>query len=642
LYDLLGKRTGKGCQKSKERRVKFNVVASTLVAASMALSANVSIQVNADSGHIPVSPWIYGRNGVGVSTDPAYPTNAADLSLPKEAGLRFARQNGGNNCTKYNWRKKISSHPDWYNNVYAEDWGFSAQEVETMLPGVQGMYGFQLLGWVASNTDNNFNDNAYNGSKWWKGVGQDLAGGGTPDTAGGSVPKKMGDPNKYLEPWPADSSAAILKHWFGPGGLGRDSTRFRYWSMDNEIEVWDGTHNDVDPPLTGHLITAEEAVQRWAAVAKAARKLYPGIKLVGPASSSEWQWYTWPKNTPVSYKGKNYCWPEYLIKRLAEIQDSTGVRMLDVYAVHFYLSATVRADVLQQHRLLWDTVYLDPNANGVYQVNGGWDTSIKHQMFFKRIQDWVDKYFGKGNGIEVGATEGALDGTVSNDPSMTATWYASMLGTFADHGAEIFSPWSWYAGMWETMHLFSRYGQTTRVKSVSSLDSLVSAYSSISARNDSMTVILVNRSASSQTANVSLVGFTPTGSGTSLRLANLSGETFVSHAQNALQRGTVSVSNGAFSTDLPAYSVTAYVFAKPASAIARRSEPVQMRRATNVLELQGGPEGGSVGLRGPSGIVMAQSSWKNGSVRFDLSGLPRGVYFVDWVGGRRKVTVASR
>lgn len=22
-------------------------------------------------------------------------------------------------CTKYNWRKKISSHPDWYSNVIA-------------------------------------------------------------------------------------------------------------------------------------------------------------------------------------------------------------------------------------------------------------------------------------------------------------------------------------------------------------------------------------------------------------------------------------------------------------------------------------------------------------------------------------------
>lgn len=616
--------------------------ASTLALASSALSANVSVQVLADSGRIPISPGLYGRNGVGVSVNPADPTEDSELFLPKEAGLRFARENGGNNCTKYNWRKKLSSHPDWYNNVYAQDWDVSAKEIQSKLPGVQGMYGLQLLGWVASNTNNNFNDYAYNQSSWWAGVGQDLAGGGTPNTAGGNVPLVKGDANKYLEPWPADSTAGILKHWFGPGDVGLDSNRFRYWSMDNEIEIWDGTHNDVDPALTGHLITAEECVQRWASVAKAARKHFPGIKLVGPASPSEWQWYTWPDKSVVQYKGASYSWPEFLIKRLAEIQDSTGVRMLDVYAIHFYLSATVREQVLQQHRLLWDTAYLDPNANGVFFSSGSYNNNEKHQMIFQRIQNWLDKYFGKGNGITVGATEGAISGSVSDSPSMTAVWYASMLGTFADHGAAIYTPWSWYPGMWETMHLFSRYGQSTRVKSTSSLDSLVSAYSSISTRADSLTVILVNRGPSSHTANVSLVGFAPGGTGNSLRLANLSGETFVSHTRNAIQQGTVSVSNGVFSTELPAYSVTAYQFARPVSTATRLSRTVDMRRVGNQLELRGGPDAGAVELCAASGVVVARSSWMDGMARFDLTGLPRGVYFLDWMGGRRNVTVLPR
>ncbi|MEK7392977.1 MAG: glycoside hydrolase family 44 protein, partial [Fibrobacterota bacterium] len=267
--------------------MKFNIVATLLVAASLAQAASVSIRVDSDSGRIPISTGLYGRNGSGVTVNPSEPAKDADLFLPKEAGLRFARENAGNNCTKYNWRKKLSSHPDWYNNVYAQSWDFSAQETQTKLPDVQAMYGFQLLGWVASNTNNNFNDYAYNQSQWWAGVGQDLAGGGTPNTTGGSVPAVWGDASKYLEPWPADSSTGILKHWFGAGGMGLDSNRFRYWSMDNEIEIWDGTHNDVNPRLTGHLLTAEEAVQRWAAVAKAARKHFPGIKLVGPASPSE-------------------------------------------------------------------------------------------------------------------------------------------------------------------------------------------------------------------------------------------------------------------------------------------------------------------------------------------------------------------
>jgi hypothetical protein len=424
-----------------------------------------------------------------------------------------------------------------------------------------------------------------------------------------------------------------------------DSNQFRYWGMDNEVEIWNSTHDDIDPGMFGHILTAEECVQRWAAVAKAARKFYPGIKLAGPASASPWQWYTWPNESPIPYNGRNYCWPEYLIKRLAEIQDSTGVRMMDVYDVHFYLPGNTK-EVIQQHfRLLWDTTYYGPNndatrwASGVYD----WQDPQMHEMFFKRINDWCDTYFGKGNGITVGASESGMDSAVSNHPSETATWYASIIGTFADHGAAIFTPWNWSPGMWETVHLFARYAQADRVKSTSSYDTLVSAYSSISKRNDSMTVILVNRGPSTQTADVSLSGFAPASTGTTLSLSGLTGETFVSHTQNALQKGTVSVSGGKFTADLPGYSITAYQFNASTTGIApHSSETVRMQRAQNHLDFLGGPSEGFAELRSPSGAVVARTPWTEGRARFDLSGLPRGVYFVDWVGGRQKVMVSPR
>jgi len=609
------------------------VVTALVLGMSAFSRAAVTITVQPDSGQIPISPAIYGKNGSGVSDNPANPSTDSALSLPREAGLRSARESGGNDCTKYNWRKQISSHPDWYNNVYAESWDFSAQETQSKLPAVQGIYGFQLLGWVASNTNNNFNDWAYNQSNYWSGVGQDLAGGGTLNPAGGSVPLVMGDANKYLQPWPADSSAAILGHWFGPGGLGLDSTRFRYWGMDNEVEIWNGTHNDVDTPLTGHLLTAEECVQRWAAVAKAARKFYPGIKLVGPASPSEWQWYTWPNASLVTDKGATYSWPEFLIKRLAEIQDSTGVRMLDVYDVHLYLSATVKAQVLQQFRLFWDTAYLDPNANGVHFADGNWNGNQQHQMFFKRIQDWVDKYFGTGSGISVGATESAIDGSVSGDPSETATWYASMLGTFADHGAAIFTPWSWYPGMWEVLHLFTHHAQTIRVKSTSSLDSLVSAYSSISAPGDSLTVILVNRDQSVQSVSVNLPGFISSGTGTTLQLANLTGETFVSNTQNALKQGTVAVAAGTFSLSLPSYSVTAVKIARTIPNGLAAGPPVHARlslTATRVI----GTVGDRLELFDSKGRLL-----RTGTGEVSLVGLPSGLVLARSQGQLLRVTL---
>lgn len=75
------------------------------------------------------------------------------------------------------------------------------------------MWAFQLIGWVAANNQNNFNDWNYNGSKWWEGVNQNLAGNGVLNPTGTKA-KVEGNPKLYLEPWPADSSTAILSHWF--------------------------------------------------------------------------------------------------------------------------------------------------------------------------------------------------------------------------------------------------------------------------------------------------------------------------------------------------------------------------------------------------------------------------------------------
>src|SRR5674476_111735 len=93
------------------------IVLLSCFSTSTILSQEASIIVNATVNKIKVSPYIYGRNN----------TFDKPAQFYKDAGLRFARMNGGNNATKYNWRKKISSHPDWYNNVYGNDWDKTAK-----------------------------------------------------------------------------------------------------------------------------------------------------------------------------------------------------------------------------------------------------------------------------------------------------------------------------------------------------------------------------------------------------------------------------------------------------------------------------------------------------------------------------------
>jgi hypothetical protein len=517
-------------------------------------SAQITIQVDANADLRKVSPYLYGRNNSFSSTNPNWSLPDEDLIRLRDAGVTFFRESGGNNCSKYNWRRKLSSHPDWYNNVYTNNWDQAAQTLQKNFPQAQGMWAFPLLGYAAKTNAANFADWDYNKSQWWEGVNQNLAGKGEPNATGVKA-KKEGDINLYLEKWSADSSAGILDHWFGTGGLGLNKNGIRYWNMDNEPEIWLGTHDDVMPVQ----ISPQEFMKRYVDLAKKVRQKYPDIKLVGPVTANEWQWYNWT-NTTVSDNGKSYPWLEFFIKSIADEQKASGVRLLDVLDIHFYPSTKKTEDVVQLHRVYFDRNYNFPEANGVKNVNGSYDNSQTKEYIFGRCNDWLAKYLGAGHGVTLGLTETGIDDSI--DPTVTAVWYGSTLGEFMKNQVEIFTPWSWKTGMWETLHLFSRYNQEFSVGGVSANEMLVSAYPTVNAAKDSMTVVLINRSpGQTQSVNIQFDHFTPVQEKASMyTLAQLPAtETFKSHTQNALKKSEVSASGNSLTVSLPAMSVSTVV-----------------------------------------------------------------------------------
>jgi hypothetical protein len=554
------------------------------------------ITVDAASGRRSVSPAIYGRNN-SLSDDPSRPTSKADWQKYRDAGVRLFRDNGGNNSTKYNWELKLTSHPDWYNNVYPHDWDFLAKSIAANAPDAGGLFAFQLTGWAAANRDNNFNDWGYNSSQWWTGVSNNWAGGGGPDQGDG-------DPQAYLMAWPADSTAGILDKWFGPGGLGLDPSRFRYWNMDNEPEVWNGTHDDVVPEP----IPAEEYLRKYFAVAKAARARMPEIRLLGPVATNEWQWYNWNNDRVRGADGKYYVWLEYFIKRVAEEQKASGVRLLDVVDLHFYPGETKAADIVNLHRVWFDRVYNYPGANGVKRAgSSAWDNGLTKEYVLGRCRGWLEKHLGPDHGVTLGVSE---IGVKTDDPNLTASWYASMLGVFADEGVEVFTPWDWKTGMWEVLHLFSRYGKTVRVSSTSDDSLAVSAYSTMNEAGDSLTVILVNRDLSqSREAKVSLSHFNVENGGyETLSLSRLpAAETFKSRSDNALKRATVSVENGSFTVSLPSLSVTAVILTGWSTDTTDGSGPSAMKLAFDIYPNPFNP-----------GTTFSYSISRSGRVKIDV------------------------
>ncbi len=542
-------------------RIFLSIVSAALVIASCAIrpdspgpqptptpviGAPVTLEVDPAATPQPISPYIYGGNNL---------VSSGNATRILESGLRFARENGGNNATKYNWEKKLSSHPDWYNNVYTNDWDAKAQYAEANFPNLNVMFAFQLLGQAAETTTQNFNDYAYNGSVWWSGVAQNLAGGGTVNPAGGPDALVEGNPALYLEDWLPADTVGILGHFFGSGAgqLSLDQGNFIYWSMDNEPEIWSGTHDDVMPTQC----SGAAFMDKYEAVGVAARNANPDVKLTGPVTCNEWQWYSYSGD--AGGRPDNLPWLQYFIKEVDARQDSTGRKLLDMVDIHFYPGETNPDDILQLHRVFFDETYDYPGARGLFTLNGGWDTSLRREYILKRARGWLAQY-GLTN-VGVGVTE--MD-VASSDPNVIAIWYASTIGEFMANGGEVFSPWSWKTGMWETLHLFSRFARDSffPIAVTSADDHLVSAYGTVDSGSGDVTIFLVNRSRTQTrpTAFALEPGSFADGDYQTRRLSNLPGaETFVSHTNNALVSSTVALASDSFSIDLPPLSVTAVI-----------------------------------------------------------------------------------
>ncbi|MDR3218614.1 MAG: T9SS type A sorting domain-containing protein [Dysgonamonadaceae bacterium] len=579
--------------------------------------AQVQISVDVTKQIKEISPYIYGRNN-NLSDDPTNPVTGQNWQLYKDAGLRFLRESGGNNSTKYNWRKKLTSHPDWYNNVYAHDWDYAARSLQENMPDAMGMWSFQLLAYAAKTGNANFDDWGYNQSQWTADVNKNWCG--------------NGDYTRYLEDWPADSTVGILSHWFNV--LGLDKAQFRYWNMDNEPEVWHSTHDDAMPQT----ISAEDYIQRYINVALKARTLFPEIKIAGPVFTNEWQWYNWQTGTvpDPQNSSKKYAWVEYFIKRIAEEQNRTGLRLLDVLDFHLYPENT-RDITLQIHRIFYDTSYDYPGANGCKVINGGWDNSITKEYIFKRSNDWLNKYMGENHGITMGISE--MGSLYSQDPNVIAVCYASLLGIFAENNVELFSPWEWYAGQWEVMHLFTHYTGTTSVQSVSSANNSVSAYSSVNVNKDTLSIVLVNRDiTNSQTAGITLENTNVAAGNVSYyQLSNLPAtETFVSTTQNALKKGNTTINNRSLALTLPKLSITAIQIPIQSSQLGVKDvresnfrlfpNPAKHQVTLSTPRLNGQT---TIRLTDITGRVLKslQTEEKYETI-IDLSGLGKGIYIV--------------
>lgn len=611
-------------------KTKHIITIILCMVATTFLSAAETIRISIDGNATPhkISRYIYGKNN-STNDDSTKATTDSMWTLINESGIGILRENSGNNLTKYNFHRRVASHPDWYNRVHDQNWDYEIQTIQENAPQVQVMYGLPILGWVGANSEYNFKDWDWyisHGNKWLN-TAQNVTGkGAEPNPDNGKNALVDGDISTYLKEWPTDSCVGILDHWFGENGLGIDRSKTLYWALDNEPEIWHLTHDDVQKEP----VKPEEYIEKYVRVAKAARAKYPDLKLIGPICANEWQWFAGPDRKDLTIDGRYWPWLEYIIKRIAEEEKKCGMKLLDVFALHYYPINFSDEEILQTHRIYFDENYIYPKANGVKLINGGWDETQSKVYIFKRCQEWMKEYMGEDDIRAFGITETGIE---SNDPDINSVWYGSMMGEFMKHNLEFFIPWSWKTGMWETLHLFARYNKEYYLPSTSENDSIVSVHTSISADKDSMSILLINRSIKDEIeTEIQLKNYeVPDGE---YRLSQLSDlpeeESFISHTINALKEKSVMVQNGKATITLPPLSTSTLQLCKTEQTeLYEQKNPilrVYPTYAVSCLYVEGLNEKATIQLISTDGKVVLKKETQQTNEKIDISNLPSGYY----------------
>jgi len=239
----------------------------SLTVAPASSTSNVAVNVNVLANRHTISPYIYGG---------AYPQSAANVT---DDGLSLVRW-GGNATSTYNWQlHTYNSGNDWYYEDFTSQ-GFSngtdsdsVQFVTDVInAGSHPLTTMPMLDWVAQSPENGTNGHwSYSVSTYGAQCGSDPynkdAGDGlksdcsTPVTSNAittayfpllddTTESCSGASCVYRNAW-----AEALSTAFGSNTCAvpySNITSCHFYDMDNEMDIWGGSHRDVHPAASGY------------------------------------------------------------------------------------------------------------------------------------------------------------------------------------------------------------------------------------------------------------------------------------------------------------------------------------------------------------------------------------------------------
>jgi fibronectin type 3 domain-containing protein len=516
-------------------------------------TADVTITVNPAITK-PISPYIYGINFYsGV-------TGAPPL-------LTFDRA-GGNRWTAYNWETNASNAGSDYlyeNDNYLSSSTVPAEAVRSFIAddqtnNVASLVTFQLQGLVSADESGPVSTTNPPDMTRFKTVVDKKS---TVSSVPFTLTPPTTDANVYMD----EFIWALDQKFTGMGIFGANPTHPTFISLDNEPELWNSTHLEVQGSTA---VTSDNYITKTITLATALKDQFPNVVIFGPVHYGFQGIYNWQGELSATPSGTNW-FPDKYLQALKTASTTYGKPLVDVYDFHWYveeydsngtraldLTSTTLTDaqvqlIVQSPRALWDPTFTDStNSNPwIYEELGNTPINL-----LGRLQAKINS---ENPGMKISITEyenggwNHIAGTIAQ---------ADNLGIFGAQGlfaASFWPPNGTYSYALAGFRAFrgfdganASFGDTSLQATSSNVQNVV-VYASTDSTTPGRTVfVAINRSASAQETAIN--GATLSGTAYLYQMTATSAQ-----GQNPvapLSIGTMAVSGSSLTITLPALSVT--------------------------------------------------------------------------------------
>jgi hypothetical protein len=336
------------------KRIIIFIALGIIVSFCLPVQAVVNVTYTVtDVNRTPISKYIYGTNFYDTGTD------------------YTIQRIGGNRCTAYNWENNWSNAGSDY--LFENDtmWDSSNPPVPGKgyttgidlhnSMGQDSIVTLQLAGYVSAPIfGQNLDQNAAPSQYFYP----------VQFAKGAPFCSPPDNPNTTDNIVYIDEFVNFLVWKYGYSG---PTTGVKFYSLDNEVDIWDSTHKEVHPSDP----CCQEIRDKSIACATAVKNVDPNAQITGPVlcvftgflnfcDAPDWS----------SVKGSRPWFISYYLDEMKKASDANGRRLLDVLDVHWYPPeddgnghgiCDNREDPqtfnarMQAPRTLWDTDYVYPH-----------------------------------------------------------------------------------------------------------------------------------------------------------------------------------------------------------------------------------------------------------------------------------------